>query len=109
MDKIWYRNPSKSEVIDSCGGDEKKELPRRTDKKSIAYQNVNSLLNLPNLSLSSYCEPSLHSAAFPQFCRHCVSNICYVSMMSTTCISGTVSSSNLVHMSRLNSFLNEDV
>ena len=23
MDKIWYRNPSKSEVIDRCGGDEK--------------------------------------------------------------------------------------
>ena len=24
MDKIWHRNPSKSEVIDRCGGDEKK-------------------------------------------------------------------------------------
>ena len=23
MDKIWDRNPSKSEVIGSCGGDEK--------------------------------------------------------------------------------------
>ena len=23
MDMIWYRNPSKSEVIDRCGGDEK--------------------------------------------------------------------------------------
>ena len=23
MDKIWYRNPSKSEVIGCCGGDEK--------------------------------------------------------------------------------------
>ena len=33
MDKIWYRNPSKSEVIDRCGADEKKnEWPRRTDK-----------------------------------------------------------------------------
>ena len=21
MDKIWYRNPSKSKVIDRCGGD----------------------------------------------------------------------------------------
>jgi len=29
MDKIWYRNPSKSEVIGRCGGDEK---TRRTDK-----------------------------------------------------------------------------
>ena len=33
MDKIWYRNPSKSEVIGRCGGDEKTEWPRRTDKK----------------------------------------------------------------------------
>ena len=23
LDKIWYRNPSKSEVIGRCGGDEK--------------------------------------------------------------------------------------
>ena len=31
MDKIWDRNPSKSEVI---GWDEKNEWPHRTDKKS---------------------------------------------------------------------------
>ena len=32
MDKIWDRNPSKSEVIGRCGGDDKTEWPRRTDK-----------------------------------------------------------------------------
>ena len=32
MDKIWYRNPSKSEVIGRCGEDDKTEWPRRTDK-----------------------------------------------------------------------------
>jgi len=32
MDKIWDRNPSKSEFIGCCGGDEKTEWPRRTDK-----------------------------------------------------------------------------
>ena len=32
MDKIWDRNPSKSEVIGRCGGDEKTEWPRGTDK-----------------------------------------------------------------------------
>ena len=31
-DKIWDRNPSKSEVIGRCGGDEKNERPCRTDK-----------------------------------------------------------------------------
>ena len=25
MDKIWYRNPSKSEIIGRCGEDEKNE------------------------------------------------------------------------------------
>ena len=33
MDKIWYRNPSKLVVIGRCGGDEKNEWPRRTNKK----------------------------------------------------------------------------
>jgi len=32
MDVIWYRNPSKSEVIGRCGGYEKNEWPPRTDK-----------------------------------------------------------------------------
>jgi len=32
MDKIWYRNPSKSKVISRCGGYEKNDRPRRTDK-----------------------------------------------------------------------------
>ena len=52
MDKIWYRNPSKSEVIGRCGGDEKNEWSRRTDKKlkikfyyhdytDILYANIN--------------------------------------------------------------------
>ena len=27
MDNIWYENPSKSEVIGRCGGDEKTEWP----------------------------------------------------------------------------------
>ena len=35
MDKIWDRNPSKSEVIGRCGGDEKNEWPRRTDKSRV--------------------------------------------------------------------------
>ena len=32
MDKTWDRNPSKLEVIDRCGVDEKTEWPCRTDK-----------------------------------------------------------------------------
>ena len=33
MDKIWDRNPSKSEVIDSCVGDGKKRWTSRTIKR----------------------------------------------------------------------------
>jgi len=32
MNTIYYRNPSKSEVIGRCGQNEKNEWPRRTDK-----------------------------------------------------------------------------
>ena len=32
MDKIWDGNPSKSEVSGRCGGNEKTEGLRRTDK-----------------------------------------------------------------------------
>jgi len=40
MDKIWYRNLSKSEVIARCDGDENPEWPRRTDKKPNVKKNV---------------------------------------------------------------------
>ena len=33
MDKIWYRNPSKSEVIGRCGGDEKKRMITQNRQK----------------------------------------------------------------------------
>ena len=42
MDKIWYENPSKSEVIGRCGGDEKTndhaEPTSRTLKKTHKKQ-----------------------------------------------------------------------
>ena len=34
MDKIWYRNPSKSEVIGRCGGEEKTNDHADPTKKS---------------------------------------------------------------------------
>ena len=43
MDKIWYRNPSKSEVIGRCGGNEKTEWPRRTDKSRTLKKKMNTL------------------------------------------------------------------
>ena len=39
MDKIWYRNPSESEVIGRCGGDEKTEWPSRTVDNSRTLKN----------------------------------------------------------------------
>ena len=44
MDKIWYRNPSKSEVI---GGDEKKRMTMQNRQKSNAKKiNKNSSIKL---------------------------------------------------------------
>ena len=45
MDKIWYRNPSKSEVIGRCGGDEKTEWPRKTDKSRTLNKNKQKQLS----------------------------------------------------------------
>ena len=36
MDKIWYKNPSKSEVIGRCGGDEKNRMATQNRQKSNA-------------------------------------------------------------------------
>ena len=36
MDKIWYRNPSKLEVIGRCGGDEKNRMTTQNRQKSNA-------------------------------------------------------------------------
>ena len=42
MDKIWDRNPSKSEDIGRCGGDEKNEWSRRTDKsRTLKKKEIN--------------------------------------------------------------------
>ena len=34
MDKIWYRNPSKSEVFGRCGGVEKNRMTMQNRQKS---------------------------------------------------------------------------
>ena len=48
MDKIWYRNPSKSEVIGRCGGDEKKRMTTQNrhklntkEKKKVSISSSN--------------------------------------------------------------------
>ena len=40
MDTIWYRNPSTSEVIGSCGGDEKKRMTTQNRQKSNAKKQL---------------------------------------------------------------------
>ena len=39
MGKIWYRNPSKSEVIGRCGGDEKNRMTTQNRHKYNAKNN----------------------------------------------------------------------
>ena len=40
MDNIWYRNPSKSEVIGRCGGDEKNRMITQNRQKSNAKKKL---------------------------------------------------------------------
>ena len=40
MDKIWYRNPSKSEVIGRCGGDEKTNDTQNRQKSNAKKQRL---------------------------------------------------------------------
>ena len=40
MDKIWYRNPSKSEVIGSCEANEKTRMSTQNGQKSNANNNI---------------------------------------------------------------------
>ena len=40
MDKIWDRNPSKSEVICRCGGDEKNRMTTQNQQKSNAKKTI---------------------------------------------------------------------
>ena len=75
MDKIWYRNPSKSEVIGHCGGDEKKRMTTQNRQKTNAKKNptffrilsrLASELAWPEISCSvSACLKALMSVSLP--------------------------------------------
>ena len=53
MDKIWDRNPSKSEVIDRCGGDEKTRMTTQNRQKSNAKKQQKDSLFTINVKLLS--------------------------------------------------------
>ena len=63
MDKIWYRNPSKSEVIGRCGGDEKTEWPHRTDKK------LNDKKTPQQNPIGPQMDNKVHSCYWPDYVR----------------------------------------
>ena len=44
MDKIWYRNPLKSEVIGRCGGNEKPRMTTRNRQKANAKNKIKNVL-----------------------------------------------------------------
>ena len=48
MDTIWDRNPSKSEVISRCDGDEKKQMTTQNRQKSPTLDKIKSSLYVHN-------------------------------------------------------------
>ena len=73
MDKIWYRNPSKSEVIGRCSGDEKKRMTTQNRQKSNAKKLLKKIsMNIPQfvmlmLYISTRRQPMKSSHLF-YFC-----------------------------------------
>ena len=49
MDKNWYRNPSKSEVIGRCGGDEQNRMTTQNRQKSNAKKNKKTKQTLSHI------------------------------------------------------------
>ena len=43
MDKIWDRNPSKSQVIGRCGGDEKTNDHAEPLKNKVSFIKINTV------------------------------------------------------------------
>ena len=53
MDKIWYRNPLKSEVIGCCGGDEKTNDHAEPTKVERSKTTKNTTICCKNLQITS--------------------------------------------------------
>ena len=62
MDKIWYRNPSKSEVIGCCDGDEKKRMTMQNRQKLNAKKiKCKLVLMIPDQGFNAFFPPD-HNA-----------------------------------------------
>ena len=53
MDKIWYRNPSKSEVIGRCGGDEKTNDHAEPTKSRTLIKKNKKIKNKKNININT--------------------------------------------------------
>ena len=75
MDKIWYRYPSKLEVIDRCGGDEKNEWSHRTNKSRTLKTKTNQ---------KKLCFPTFYKLAATEANGHISQRIYQISTLLTT-------------------------
>ena len=80
MDKIWYRNPSKSEVIGRCGGDEKTRMTTQNRQKSNAKKQNKKIIFIIVIIVSSIC---IHLNRFNLFYLSSPVNV-YSSFISVT-------------------------
>ena len=59
MDKIWYRNPSNSEVIGRCGGDEK-TMTTQNGQKSNANKKLKIYQSIQNQSINQSTDQTIN-------------------------------------------------
>ena len=72
MDKIVYRNPSKSEVIGRCGVDEKTEWSRKSDKSRTLTKIQNNPCtshSLVPVGFRKRCKCLGNGVTFPTTCK----------------------------------------
>ena len=87
MDNIWYRNPSKSEII-GRGGDENNERPRRTERSRTLKKIYNYLLFViyilivrGTLNQAQLSMVKMHSKLYLVFIEN-TSNYCFACTLS---------------------------
>ena len=59
MDKIWDRNPSKSEVIGRCGEDEEEKMTTQNRQKSNAKKTKNTFVHFMTNIFLKYLHQSI--------------------------------------------------
>ena len=75
MDTIWYRNPSKSEVIGRCGGDKKKRMTTQNRQKPNDIKKKRKKVQIRFLKNNTFKTRSTNNLNYKQKIKTCHNEI----------------------------------